>query len=248
MATSRSEHTATLLNSGEVLVAGGSNAGVSLGSAEIYDVTTGTWSTTGSMSVARAGHSATLLNDGRVLATGGLGGGGSLSSSEIFDPATSTWSTTASMINPRDRFPATRLSDGRVLVVGGGYDQSGSCCAELFNPLAPPPTTTPPATLTPIPTPSASITVITPNGGEVWLVGSSQTIQWSSQSVTGNVKIQISHNGGATYKLIANSVPNTGAFQWRVTKPATTQALIRVISINQPNVQDTSDSVFRIVQ
>jgi hypothetical protein len=62
------------------------------------------------------------------------------------------------------------------------------------------------------------------------------------------VKIQISRNGGASYKLIANNVPNTGAFQWTVAKPATTQALIRVISIDQPDVRDTSDSVFSITQ
>jgi hypothetical protein len=78
----------------------------------------------------------------------------------------------------------------------------------------------------PTPPPSASITVIAPNGGELWPIGSTQTIQWSSQGVTGNVKILLSRDGGTSYKQIANNVPNTGAFSWTVTKPATTQALI----------------------
>ncbi|MCI0643626.1 MAG: carboxypeptidase regulatory-like domain-containing protein [Chloroflexi bacterium] len=116
----------------------------------------------------------------------------------------------------------------------------------------PTPTSTPAPTATPTPTPSpppaGSITVIAPNGGEVWPVGSTQTIQWTSQGVTGNVRLLLSRNGGASYKQIANNVPNTGAFQWTVTRPATTQALIRVISIDQPTVQDTSDSVFSITQ
>jgi hypothetical protein len=157
----------------------------------------------------------------------------------MFDPASGTWSATASMINARADFPAALLNDGRVLVVGGGYDLSGSCCAELFDSLAPPPPTS---------APTPSITVVAANGGEVWTIGSTRTIQWSSQGVTGNVKIQLSRDGGASYKQIVNNVPNTSAFSWTVTKPATTQALIRVISINQPNVQDTSDAVFSITR
>ncbi len=106
----------------------------------------------------------------------------------------------------------------------------------------------PTPTPTPTPLPAASITVIAPNGGEVWQIGSTQTIQWNAQGVTGNVKIQLSRDGGASFKQIANNVPNTGTFQWTVTKPATTQALIRVISMDQPDVQNTSDSVFSITR
>jgi len=219
---------ATLLNDGRVLVAGGGN-----NSAEIFDPASGIWSATASMINARGGHVATLLNDGRVLVAGGGNSTGILNSAEIYDPAIGTWSATASMINARADFPATRLNDGRVLVIGGGYDLSGSCCAEVFDPSA---------------TSNPSITVIAPNGGEAWLIGSTQTIRWSSQSVTGNVKIELSRDGGASYKQIANNVPNTGAFQWTVTKPATTQARIRVISIDEPAVQDTSNSVFRITR
>jgi hypothetical protein len=108
----------------------------------------GTWSTTGSMTVARFGQTATLLTDGRVLVAGGSVTGclfdclGS-ASAELYNPATGTWSTTGSMNVGRMVHTATRLLDGRVLVVGGCGDfdaDDGTCnvmsfaSAELYNP------------------------------------------------------------------------------------------------------------------
>ncbi|MFL6598118.1 MAG: kelch repeat-containing protein, partial [Chthoniobacterales bacterium] len=54
MGTARRIHTATLLQSGKVLVAGGFGSNlVSLSSAELYDPATGNWSSTGSLGTAR---------------------------------------------------------------------------------------------------------------------------------------------------------------------------------------------------
>ena len=69
--TARYDHTATLLPSGKVLVAGGFNTMAPLSSAELYDPTTGTWAPTGSMTDARAFYTATLLPSGKVLVAGG---------------------------------------------------------------------------------------------------------------------------------------------------------------------------------
>ena len=78
MATSRGLHTATLLPSGQVLVAGGAHTeGLAfpnpIASAELYDPASNTWSTAESMATARASHTATLLASGMVLAAGGFG-------------------------------------------------------------------------------------------------------------------------------------------------------------------------------
>jgi Bacterial Ig-like domain (group 2)/Galactose oxidase, central domain/HYR domain len=72
MTAGRYVHTATLLSSGKVLVAGGAGgAGVILASAELYDPAAGTWSPTGSMTVPRILHTATVLTSGNVLVAGG---------------------------------------------------------------------------------------------------------------------------------------------------------------------------------
>jgi len=75
MLQGRERFTATLLQNGQVLVAGGDyydgvNAGF-LTECELYDSAVGTWSVTASMSTPRYGARAALLRDGRVLEAGG---------------------------------------------------------------------------------------------------------------------------------------------------------------------------------
>jgi len=73
MGSARTGHSTTMLNNGQILVAGGHN-GFSvrpMPSAELYDIKTGTFSFTGSMNSARLGHAAVMLNNGQVLVTGG---------------------------------------------------------------------------------------------------------------------------------------------------------------------------------
>jgi len=92
-----------------------------------------------------------------------------------------------------------------------------------------------------------SITVISPNGGETWRAGTSQTIRWSSVGVSGNVRIQLSRNGdGGPWENIISSTRNNGSENWRVTGPATTQALIKITKISGPACSDISDAVFTI--
>ncbi|MFC1971082.1 hypothetical protein ACFLV0_04015 [Chloroflexota bacterium] len=61
-----SNHTATLLNSGKVLIAGGGGP-----YANLFDSATGSFHHTGNMTSTRSGPTATLLPDGRVLIAGG---------------------------------------------------------------------------------------------------------------------------------------------------------------------------------
>jgi hypothetical protein len=142
--TGRYGATATLLNDGRVLVAGGSNATDSLATAELFDPAAngggGGFVPTGSMGTARLQATATLLNSGSVLIAGGYGQTGELATAELFDPAgnggrgafTTTWNLTA----PRYLATATLLDDGRVLVAGGQIGTAFEASAELFDPAA----------------------------------------------------------------------------------------------------------------
>jgi len=139
LATGRENHTATLLPSGNVLVAGGYHIGPPvaecLASAELYDPVDGTWSATGSLLTARELHTATLLPSGRVLVSGG-NAFNTLGSAELYDPVNGTWSATGSLAAIRQNHTATLLPSGGVLVAGGMdtlYNTLAS--TELYDPL-----------------------------------------------------------------------------------------------------------------
>jgi N-acetylneuraminic acid mutarotase len=140
--TARWSHTATLLPNGEVLVSGGETLGpngrISFASAELYDLATGTWTITGSMSQSRFDHTATLLQSGQVLVAGeNTGVFVGLASAELYNPSTSTWTTTGSMTTVRRGHTMTLLQNGQVLVAGGQMARATSSPAR--NSIIPPP-------------------------------------------------------------------------------------------------------------
>ncbi len=72
LSTARDTHTATRLNTGQVLVAGGEDSWcMPLASSQLYNPGAGTWSSKGDLSSPRNGHTATQLNNGQVLVAGG---------------------------------------------------------------------------------------------------------------------------------------------------------------------------------
>jgi hypothetical protein len=142
MGALRARHTATLLPSGKVLIAGGERSSVALATAEIFNPASaggkGSFSPTGSMgsmAVARQDFSATLLPSGNVLVTGGRSGpAAKLASAEIFDPlgngGAGTFRDAGSMSAARSGHTSTTLLSGRVLVTGG--NAVGGESAEIF--------------------------------------------------------------------------------------------------------------------
>jgi hypothetical protein len=91
-----------------------------------------------------------------------------------------------------------------------------------------------------------TITVISPNGGEIWDVGSTQIIRWRSVGVSGNVRIELSLDNGKNWTSIIANTTNDGSEPWTVTGPMTPQARIRVVSLNDPDILDTSNKSFSI--
>jgi len=131
MTTARDNHTATLLSSGKVLIAGGWDGTNYVASAELFDPATGICSPTGSMTTNRSYHTATMLTNGKVLVVGGYCDTPhhELFSAELYDPATGTWTGTGPTLVAHAYHTATLLSNGKVLVAGG----TGST-AELYDP------------------------------------------------------------------------------------------------------------------
>ena len=127
LGSARSGHSATLLGSGKLLIAGGSDASGALAAAELYDPATGTaTATSGTMTGARTGHTATPLSGGKVLVVGGSG-----VTAELYDATLGTFAATGSTLSPRSGHTATALADGKVLLVGGA-----DLTTELYDPVA----------------------------------------------------------------------------------------------------------------
>ncbi|WP_167497749.1 lamin tail domain-containing protein [Corallococcus exercitus] len=92
-------------------------------------------------------------------------------------------------------------------------------------------------------TTSSSVTVLSPNGGESWVGGSSHTITWTASGVT-SVKVEYSLNG-STWTTLASSVSG-GSVAWTVPGTASTNAWVRVSDASNSAVSDLSNAAFAI--
>ncbi|HET8925758.1 MAG TPA: kelch repeat-containing protein [Candidatus Acidoferrum sp.] len=137
MATPRYEHASSLLFTGNVLVATGFTGSptvpiTSTGTAEVYDVSTGTFSSTGSATKGPLGgffSSVPVLPDGSIfLDTDGT-------NAQIYGAATGTFRVSANMSTFQAEPQTALLPDGTVLVAAGS-DASGTGVpnAEVFYP------------------------------------------------------------------------------------------------------------------
>jgi hypothetical protein len=116
----RSSHTATLLQDGKVLIAGGMRRNQDFySSAELFDLASGKFQATGGMTIARVGPAAVLLRSGNVLIVGGWVGHGCTDSAELYDPATGRFTALSRMSAKRGQPSATLLITGDVLITGG---------------------------------------------------------------------------------------------------------------------------------
>ena len=171
MTTTRTAHTATLLETGQVLV-------TSNGTADLFDPPTNRFTKTGNPSAVRSDHTATLLGNGQVLIAGGIARAESLATAELYDPRAATFRATGNLATSRTGHTATLLTDGKLLVAGGTtvvpapaaegrtpYTATTVSSAEVYDPAAGTFTVTG-SLITPR---SAHAAVSTANG--LWIIG-----------------------------------------------------------------------------
>jgi len=96
-----------------------------------------------------------------------------------------------------------------------------------------------------------TVTVLTPNGGELWFCGTVYPVAWQSQDNIGidSLNIRLSLDAGATYPvLVAHIGGNDSAFDWTVPDTTSAQCLIRITGYDVSGNTDTdvSDSLFTI--
>lgn len=96
--------------------------------------------------------------------------------------------------------------------------------------------------------PAGTITVIAPNGGEIYLLGATVPVTWNSVGTVGaNVEI-LAHSAGQTF-TVAASTANDGAFDWTIPAEQVigTDYTIQVRSLSSPTIGDSSNAGFSII-
>ncbi|MBI3193159.1 MAG: T9SS type A sorting domain-containing protein [Ignavibacteriae bacterium] len=94
--------------------------------------------------------------------------------------------------------------------------------------------------------PPATVTVLSPNGGETIYGGTNYNITWSSQNIA-TVMLEYSLNNGGTWTTINTSTSaTTGSYIWTVPVSLTSQGRVRVSEANNATVNDVSDDAFTI--
>ncbi len=96
-------------------------------------------------------------------------------------------------------------------------------------------------------TPSADVTVVSPNGGEVWQGLTSHTITWSNLSgASGLYNVEYSTNSGSNWTTLATNISGN-SYNWvSVPNTPSTTCLVRVTDYINPCKYDVSNAVFTI--
>jgi hypothetical protein len=93
------------------------------------------------------------------------------------------------------------------------------------------------------------ITLNTPNGGEVWLMGSTHEIKWEGTNLTDSdhLIIHYSRDGGATWFRIGRNIPALSlSYSWPVDNYPTTQGRVKILLQENLSVTDQSDANFTV--
>ena len=92
---------------------------------------------------------------------------------------------------------------------------------------------------------TASVTVVSPNGGENWTGNSVRNITWTASGIA-DVRLEYTLNGSGWTVLTASTAASAGSYPWTVPDTATSTARVRVSDVANSAISDTSDAVFTI--
>jgi hypothetical protein len=97
--------------------------------------------------------------------------------------------------------------------------------------------------------PEQGVTILSPQANDVVQAGAPFEVQWKAEVPPPefgiNVTIQFSKDGGNTWEVVAENVPNTGKYQWSVPKIDSVKCKILVSSQYRPKYRKSSE-VFTI--
>jgi hypothetical protein len=128
--------TATSLENGNVVIAGGTDGNQALATVELFDVGRGTFAVSPNLLAARCYHAAVPIHGGFILVVGGMVPGNPwrmLASTELREPRTGVFVDGPNMSSPRTSHQVTLLQDGSVLLTGGYASPSENLAsAEIF--------------------------------------------------------------------------------------------------------------------
>ena len=92
--------------------------------------------------------------------------------------------------------------------------------------------------------PDKGIAILSPKANDVVQAGASYEIQWkvevSDTEFGAVVTIEFSKDGGKSWEMVEDNLPNAGKYLWKVPKIESTQCKIRVFSQRRPEYRGTS--------
>lgn len=92
-----------------------------------------------------------------------------------------------------------------------------------------------------------NISVVSPNGGEIYQTGSSKSITWTSSLNITSFNIELSTDNGTSWSTVTSGLNTTsGGYTWSISNSPSAQALIRVSDATNTSLKDVSDAVFSI--
>ena len=124
----RTGHVGTVLRDGRLFVTGGYDGPRLIGTSEIYDPRTDTWTRAAAMPDVRGDFAMTTLRSGKVLVAGGLRGKDSIPTltSVLYVPEMDEWFWGPLLTTERVLFAQTKLPNGDLLIIGGQGPASGT--------------------------------------------------------------------------------------------------------------------------